>query len=297
MKHTHIVRNVSKSSLSTSLRKNLIAQCLNLEFDSLLETVRKLPVDRLDENFLQLYLAMGVQHAHVPSVDYLWYKYVMTRKVLMVKPSTLCGIGVVSLNGNKPFIPRQLCAHFEQFYGHDGHKWAECRDELLRIKVESFAKTAGARMSFREKWKVFLEDIDNVVDPSLNICVYDFPHLTASLKGADPELLEQLLFHENKIAIKNSSTLPTLLNMILLQDWLSADFKLRIFGAFRDCHRSLGYSDSISIIFRVLRGDLYRSTKFMSYLTSNQMTLPPLGARCFLATTKGERDIPCGGRV
>ncbi|SCU99745.1 LANO_0F03444g1_1 [Lachancea nothofagi CBS 11611] len=287
MKLTQSLKNVSQPGLSLNVRQTLFARCLNLEFDALLCQVKKLPLNQLEEAFLHLFLAKSVQHAHVPSVDFLWYRFVMGRKVLMVKPSMLCGVGAVALNGNKPFIPPQVCTHFENFFGEESGV-DEYRNELLRIKVESFAKSTSCKVSFREKWKIFLEDIDNVVQPNCEIRVRDFPYLTQSLEHADRELLEQLLFHENKISIHNSSSLPLLLNMALLQPKLDADFKIRLFCEFRDTHKSLDYNDSISILFRVLRSDVYRSTKLMQYLTNNCLTVPPLGAKCFLDTTDAQ---------
>ncbi|SCU83723.1 LAME_0C06304g1_1 [Lachancea meyersii CBS 8951] len=285
MRYTYALRNGARmTSLDSDVRQKLIAQCLNLEFDKLLKTVKSLPLDILDESFLHLFLAKSVQHAHTTSIDFLWYRFVMGRKVLAVRPSLLCAIGTVALNDNKPFLPAQLCAHFDFFYGREPGL-EELRNELLRIKVESFAKTTKRSTSFREKWKVFLQDIDSVVSPAYELRVRDFPHLTQALRHAEPELLEQLLFSENKIAIKNDCTLPLLLNMTLMQDGLDPDFKIRMFCGFRDSHRTLDYNDSISILLHTLKGDLYRSSKLMQYLTKHHLTIPPLGARCFLATT------------
>ncbi|CAR30336.1 hypothetical protein ACU8KH_05886 [Lachancea thermotolerans] len=282
MKKSLVLYGPSKELLSADIRRGLFARCLNLEFDSLLNDVRKLPLDRLEESFLHLFLAKSVQHAHVPSVDYLWYRFVMGRKVLMVKPRLLCGIGAVALHGSKPFIPRQLCMHFEKFYGEsDG--LAQYHEELLRIKVESFAKSAGSSISFREKWKVFLEDIDRNVDETCVFRVRDFPYLAESAANADRDLLAQLLFEENKIAIKNRWTLPLLLNLALLQPRLDADFKIRIFSTFYETHKSLDYTDSVCILFQTLRDDVYRSTKLMQFLTERRISLPPLAAKYFMS--------------
>ncbi|CUS21238.1 LAQU0S02e09186g1_1 [Lachancea quebecensis] len=286
MKKGLVLYAPSKELLSADVRRGLFARCLNLEFDSLLTDIRKLPLDRLEESFLQLFLVKSVQHAHIPSVDFLWYRFVMGRKVLMVKPQLLCGIGAVALHGSKPFIPRQLCMHFEKFYG-DKDGLDQYRQELLRIKVESFAKSAGSSISFREKWKVFLEEIDKNVDETCVLRVRDFPYLAESAANADRDLLAQLLFEENKIAIKNRWTLPLLLNLVLLQPRLDADFKTRIFSTFYETHKSLDYADSICILFQSLQNDIYRSTKLMQFLNEQRIPLPPLAAKIFMhGTTK-----------
>ncbi|CEP63051.1 Pet122p LALA0_S07e01310g [Lachancea lanzarotensis] len=280
-----------KSGLDSGTRQKLIAQCLNLDFDHLLQNVKKLPLDRLDENFLHLFLAKSIQHAHIASVDWLWYRFVMGRKVLAVRPTLLCAIGTLALNGNKPFLPSLLCDHFESFYGQEPG-FEKFRNELLRIKVESFAKSnRGSTTTFREKWKVFLQDIDAIVSPACALRIHDFPHLSQSTQDADPELLELLLFSENKIPIKNATTLPLLLNMVLLDDALDIDFKIRLFCNFQESHRTLLYSDSISILLHYVRGDLYRTTKLMQYLTKNHLLIPPRGAKTILATTKAQHTL------
>lgn len=238
----------------------------------------------LKASFLHIFLAKSVQNAHVASVDFLWYRFVMGRKVLAVKPDILCGIGSVALHGNKPFIPPQLCQHFESLYGRDT-TLTEYRDELLRIRVESFAKTTGSSTTFREKWKVFLEDIDNRVNPANSLRVRDFPYLAESVKYADRELLDQLLFSENKLTIKNETTLPLLLNMILLQSKIETDFKIGLFCGFHSMYKTLNHDDSVCILFRLLRGDPYRSNKLMQYLTANFVNVPPFAAKYFLETT------------
>ncbi|SCU81479.1 LAFA_0C05226g1_1 [Lachancea sp. 'fantastica'] len=292
MRYSHVLRYAARNpGLDSATRQKLIAQCLNLDFDHLLQSVKKLPLDKLDESFLHLFLAKSVQNAHVPSVDYLWYRFVMGRKVLAVRPSLLCAIGTLALNGNKPFLPSQLCDHFDYFYGQE-IGFEETRFELLRIKVESFAKSnCGPATTFREKWKVFLQDIDGCVNPACVFRVRDFPHLSQSVRDADPELLEKLLFSENKIPIKNATTLPLLLNMILLDDSLDIDFKIRLFYNFYESHRTLSYNDSISILLHYLQGDFYRTTKLMQYLTKNCLLIPSLGAKSLFAAANAQHSL------
>lgn len=267
--------------LNTEVKRRLYAQCLNRDFDSLLAEVKGIPVSEMEESFVTLYLMKSAQFGHVPSLDYLWHKYVMRHHMIMVNPSLLCDIGNIALQEGKLFIPEQLSSHFMKFYGSN-NEYEQYRYELLRIQVESFAKGTMEKTSFREKWKVFLQDLDHAVEGDFQFSVRDFPHLTQALSGTDRELLLKMLFSEGKVSVCNNSSLPMLLNMILLQEEFELEFKIKLFQNFYTTHRHLNYEDTVTILFKNCKGNGYRSIELMEFVRGNKITMPHLAYKYFL---------------
>lgn len=278
-----------KRLLSDVARNKLYLDCLNGKFDEVLDSVRNAPYE-MDYSFLQMYLSRSCHWGHIDSVSHIWYRYVMRSKVLIIKPSLLCDMSNLALNEGKHFLPEQICEHYKQFYSkytNDGENRL-LEYDLLRIKVESFAKGTSQKTNFREKWKVFLEDVDNYFPTEMEFRVRDYPHLTKSMETAPTDTLMSILFNEGKKNIMNNTTLPLLLNMILLQPQHHISFKTALFERFHQAHRSLNYDDTFTILFRLSKGDGYRLNKLMEYARENQMPrLSALSSKMFL---EGIRD-------
>ncbi|CCD24256.1 Pet122p NDAI_0C05970 [Naumovozyma dairenensis CBS 421] len=261
-----MIRNISGSRryINDDARKRLFLNCLNRNFDQVLTEVRGIPRDEMDSNFLQLYLIKSCQWGHMDSIEYIWYKYVTQWKALTVPPKLLCDIGNICISYNKTYIPKQLYAYFNAVYGKRDNKSLRSKTEdhyaLLRIRVESFAKGTLHTTKFREKWKVYLEDIDN--NPYFNdvtnnhlIKVRDFPYLTQSMNhSCDEETASNILFGENRIAIKNPRSLILFLNMILLQDGtiFSTSFKTSVLKRFQQVYQSMELPNDTLTILKTL---------------------------------------------
>ena len=270
----NVVRyGVFRRFISEDVRKQLYVQCLNREFDEVLTQVRQIPVNEIDYGFLQLYLARSCAWGHIESVDYLWHRYVIKNHILVIRPHILCELSNLALANNKFFVTKQVYEYFGKMYGSKRYdvtllKW---KYELLRIKIESFAKGTGECSTFSEKWKVFLEDMDNALPVTTKFSVRDFSNLGKALHHdietgnvTEPILLE-MLFTEKKISIKNPSTLPLLLNLVLLQPTFSKSFKLGLFKRFYGFHPQLDHDDSVIILCRLLKGDGYNLAEVIDF--------------------------------
>ena len=265
----------TKRFISTDVKRQLYADCLNLKFANVLKVVKETPLDDVDYSFLQLYLAKSCQWGHMESISHIWYRFVMRNNAMTISPHLLCDIGNLALSTGNYFIPEQVYIHFTKYYENDRRYYGydHIKYELIRIKVEGFAKGTGKSTEFREKWKIFLQDMDNILSKDLQYRVRDFPNLTKSLTGTVRSTLISLLFSEGKIAVTNPTSLPMLLNMILLQpesDY-DIDFKLNIFEKFYSTHKSLSFVDSIKIISRCCRNDNYRFKKLNEFLMENNL--------------------------
>ncbi|SCW04312.1 LAFE_0H10770g1_1 [Lachancea fermentati] len=281
-----IFQHQFRRTLTVDVRKRLFAKCLNREFDTLLEEVRSIPIKTLEESFLSLYLTKSVQYAHVPSIDYLWYRCIIRHNLLVVKPQILCDIGNIALQENKFFMVEQLYKHFTIFH-------SKCRSseayklELLRYKVESFAKGTGDSTTFQEKWKVFIEDIDHQISPEWPLSVHNFPYLTSALEDHGRELPLQLLLSEKKLSIRNKWTLPVLLNMIMLHKNVDQEFKMNLFQLFHQRHKHLNYDETLTILFRNCKDEPYRASSLMDFVKKNGLSLTHLAAKFFLRSIQG----------
>lgn len=267
---------VSRRYLSEVTRGALYLDCLNRKFDNVLKVVRSTPAKEMDYAFLQTYLSRSCQWGHIDSVSHIWYRFVMRHNMVVIKPSLLCDIGNLALNEGKHFIPGQLYRYFVKFYGKTltMEQRQAMEYELLRIKVESFAKGTMNKTSFREKWKVFLEDIDHRFPPSMVFRARDFPNLGNSLRHEQYGSLLTLLLGQNKIDINNGSTAPLLLNLILMYSLQGVPIKLDLFEKFHGSHRMLSYDDTLAILLRLCRNDPYDLSKLTKYADDNELMLP-----------------------
>lgn len=270
-----IYQLITKRLMSEATRKALYLDCMNRRFDDVLKAVRNIKAEDMDYAFLQLYLTKSCRWGHIGSVSYIWDKYVLRSNMMTVGPSLLCDMGNLALNESKYFLPPQLYQHYMRFFSYNspGDEGDEVEYELLRIKVESFAKGTMHKTRFREKWKVLLEDMDHRLSPAAKLSVRDFPYLGQGVRFEDNALLMKLLFDQNKLEIKNKSTLPLLLNMILLQGSQTIDSKVSLFEKFHETHRSLDYDDTLTILFRLCKGDGYRLSKLRQLIEDKGLNL------------------------
>ncbi|SCV03931.1 LAMI_0H12090g1_1 [Lachancea mirantina] len=286
MQSTKLMAKQSTVVLGPEVRKRLFKLCLNREFDLVLQELQKVSNRLVEESFLNVYLAKSVQWAHVESIDYLWYRYVMREQRLMVRPQILCDIGNISLDANKSFWPGQLCTHFAKVYGQETH-YRRFGIELLRIKVESFAKSTGEKTSFLEKWNVFLEELDQNVSERHSFSFRDFPHLAKALHCEEAEVVTELLFKETKSPVRNPTTLPMLLNMLILHPHLDPDFKLRLFASFHQKHSTLYYDDTALALLQAYRHEPYRSYALFDFMKCRNIEISAKAVRLFTRNVRG----------
>ncbi|XDT41103.1 Hypothetical protein J6898_02616 [Nakaseomyces glabratus] len=253
------------------VRKQLYLQCLNREFAQVLAKVRGMSTESLDYNFLQMYLGRSCQWAHVPSIDYLWMRFVMKEPLLLVRPQVLCGMATIALNNDKGFLPSQLLKHYTMNYLNKRH--ISYDDPVLyhlnRVKVESFAKGTKDRTTFMEKWKVFLQDIDDKFPTSYKFRIRDYMNLSQASRTATQERLGSMLFDQDQITIKNPTSMSLLLNIILLHKGISTDYKLAIFEQFlRSSNGAALIDDSIQILLRLVDGNSSQLRNLLETLKS-----------------------------
>lgn len=261
---------VCRRFISEDVRKGLYIRCLNREFDQVLSEIRGIPKQEMDYGFLQLYLAKSCQWGHIESVDYLWHKYVLSNHVLVIRPHILCAMSSLALANDKHFIPEQIYQYFIELYGNDTNEdvYLQWKYELLRLKIESFASGTADKTSFSEKWKVLLQDMDQILPISTHFHVRDFPYLIRSVrKDISQDTLVKMLFSQLSINIKNPSTLPLLLNIILLQPQFTKTFKLNLFKNFIETHSQMQYDDSLMILFKLLQQDGYNLSQLIDIMT------------------------------
>ncbi|KAG0667078.1 hypothetical protein C6P44_001880 [Monosporozyma unispora] len=268
-----LLRVHRRNLMSNDLKRELYAQCLNRQFDKLLPTLRQISVEEMDYPLLQLALQQGCRWGHMESIDFIWYKYVKRHNSLLIEPQTLCSMGQIALGEGKSFIAADLYGYYKSIYGK---LWREFRPrefiqweyELLRIKVEMFAKTAVNR-SFSEKWKVFLQDIDHVIPTYCEYSYRDFHYLRKSyeLQKGKSNMLDYL-FEDKEITVTNETTLPLLLNIILLQNEMAPDTRLNLFKRFYTMHSTLPIIDSIEIMAHECNG--YRICEVLDFVSTIQ---------------------------
>ena len=279
--------NQCRNVMTTELRRSLYAQCLNREFDLLLPRLRQIPLEDMDYNLVQLVLRQSCKWGHMGCIDFIWYKYVRRNDSMLIEPSILCEIGEVALGEGKSFIPRDLYTYYKHYYGKlwrkiNPREFTYWEYELLRIKTEMFAKTTINR-NFSEKWKVFLKDMDNYLPNYCEFSFRDFPELVNSYhehynqnnnkigdynNHSDNEILmSKYLFQDKEIIVKNETTLPLLLNIILLQNDIHLDNRINLFNSFYSIHSRLPAEDSILILIHEC--DVYRVCELLDYLLTS----------------------------
>ncbi|GAV52475.1 hypothetical protein ZYGR_0AG04660 [Zygosaccharomyces rouxii] len=278
---------VFKRFLTQSTREQVYLDILNSNFDNALQVVRKIPKKELDYGLLHTFLSKGCQWGHIQSVDYIWYRFVMRLPILIVSPNLLCDIGNLALHEEKGFIPDQLYIHYMKFHGKKKGEHDPYRYELLRIRVESFAKGTMNKTTFKEKWKMYLEDMDSQLPPTAEIKVRDFPFLTKAMGDCTKHEIMELLFTKSGLSVQNRHSLPLLLNMFLLQPKHHMEFKIACFQKFSEVY-SLGLDDSLAILFRQCRNDGYHLSRLMDFAREKGITrLSPVASKAFLEGISG----------
>ncbi|KAL3234624.1 Uncharacterized protein RNJ44_03386 [Nakaseomyces bracarensis] len=260
------------------MSKQLYIQCLNREFDAVLSQVRKTPLEELGHNFLQLYLAKSCQYAHAPSVVYLWNKFVLNKDVLVIKPELLCDMGSIALHSGHLFMPPRLLVHYNRHHTPEGKFVVDPYSyELSRIKVESFAKGTATSKLFKERWKVFLEDIDNKFPLSYNYRIRDYMYLADSIKSTPEDKLTHvadLLFQSKKLLVKNPSSMSLLLNIILTYQGLSISHKVVLFEEFLSkMGAGVQLDDTVSILVDAVQSDRSQLIALMRLLRNSEVSL------------------------
>lgn len=258
--------------------RKLYMQCLNLEFDAVLSQVRVTPPEQLSHSFLQLYLAKSCQYAHAPSVVYLWNKYVLNKSQLVVKPDLLCDMGAIALHSGHHFIPQRLLTHYNLHHTPKGGFVVDSYSyELSRLKVESFAKSTGHSKLFRERWKVFLEDIDNKFPVNNNYRIRDYMYLAKSIETTPEDKLRHvvdLLFQSKKIVVKNPTSMSLLLNIVLSYPSLSISHKFAIFGQFMDIMGvGMQMDDTVAILSDSVKSDRLQLEELMRLMSKSEMVI------------------------
>ncbi|CCK71227.1 Pet122p KNAG_0G01690 [Huiozyma naganishii CBS 8797] len=270
------------------MRRRLYANCLNRNFDEVLAEVREIPFESMDYNFLKVYLAKSCQWGHTESVNHIWYKYVVRKNTLLVDPELLCSIGNLAIYDRKNFMPNDIYKYYVKHYGREETpKNSQWRYELLRIKTESFARTTSTKTNFREKWKVFLQDMDNCLPLITRFRVRDFPNLVESYRDETQDgkdLMVEYLFEEKMVAVKNPYSLPMLLNFMLLETSFSADLKMSLFKRFFTVHQFLPKEDSVMILVRACSNDAYRLNDLFGFC--GDFSLSEMSPRIFQPVKK-----------
>ncbi|CCE63071.1 hypothetical protein TPHA_0D04370 [Tetrapisispora phaffii CBS 4417] len=250
--------------MSEDLRSQLYVQCLNREFDAALENFKSIPVNEMDYSLLKLYMNNSCQWGHFPSIQYIWYKYVMRNQALLIEPSLLCDMANMCVAENQSFMPNQIYMYYKKYYYKDQLSQSlpnnsQIEYELLKAKVESFAKTSKVGTLFQEKWYLFVKEMDNYLSPQVIFKVRDFPLLTESLRDLNIADLKQLLFTNGNIDIKNNSTPALLLNMSLLQpnEIFDDQIKFQLFKRFKEEFPALSLTDSVKILHHKFKDNMY----------------------------------------
>lgn len=256
--------------------KQLYLQCLNREFDAVLSQVRGLPVEQLSHDFLQLYLAKSCQYAHAPSIVYLWNRFVLNKGVLVIKPQLLCEMGSVALHSGHLFIPPRLLTHYNKHHTPKGRFVVDsCSYELSRLKVESFAKGTVSSKLFRERWKVFLEDIDNKFPVTNNYRIRDYMYLADSIRSTPEDKLKyiaDLLFQRKKLVVKNPTSMSLLLNIILTYPALALSHKFAIFDQFLGTMGAgIQMDDTVAILAHAVKTDRLQLEELMRIINKSDI--------------------------
>lgn len=282
-----------RNVMTSELRRSLYAQCLNRDFDLLLPRLRQIPAEDMDYNLIQLVLRQSCKWDHMECINFIWYKYVRRNNSMLIEPNVLCEIGQIALSEGKSFIVRDLYTYYTHYYGKrwrtvNQREFTYWEYELLRIKTEMFAKTI-INKDFSEKWKVFLKDMDNYLPTYCKFSFRDFPELINSYRehyyqnntnqninksskdNSSEILMSKYLFQDKDINVKNETTLPLLLNIILLQNNIHLDKRINLFKTFYNIHPKLSAEESILIL--VHECDAYRVYELLNHLLTNNQDI------------------------
>lgn len=287
----------SRNVMTSELRRSLYAQCLNREFNLLLPRLRQIPSEDMDYTLIQLVLRQSCKWGHMGCINFIWYKYVRRNNSMLIEPNILCEMGQVALGEGKSFMVRDIYTYYTHYYGKlwrriNPREFTYWEYELIRIKTETFAKTT-INKDFSEKWKVFLKDMDNYLPTYCKFSFRDFPELINSYhehyyqnnkdhninkrnnnhsnSNSNEILMSEYLFQDKDIIVKNETTLPLLLNIILLQNNIHLDKRINLFNSFYDIHPRLPAEESLSIL--VHECDAYRVYELLDHLSTNHQDI------------------------
>ncbi|CCH59034.1 hypothetical protein TBLA_0B01900 [Henningerozyma blattae CBS 6284] len=248
------IAKVNKTFLS---RKNPTAN-ISLELRSILHSLQKVPIRKSNSSTIYEYFNACLINRYWLGARFVWYKYVVRSGALTLKPWQLSVLGNMSVAADNYFIPPATVKYYERFGKVNGS--TEYEYFIRRNKVEAFAKGTLEKTQFREKWKVFIQDMDNVLPPTVEYKVQDFPWLVTSLKYqiATEAVLKKLLFGVGtKIQVHNKSSYSLLLSIILLQDLITIDSKVQIFETFAKLHRKVDLADHYKILNKICKKDKF----------------------------------------
>ncbi|AMD22226.1 HGL114Cp [Eremothecium sinecaudum] len=262
-----------------SVRKLMLTKCLNREFDELLKLVKDTDVRHFNTHFLQIYLSRAVQEGHTESAKYIFNKFVLRHKFMIVRPNVLCQLAnLVYYDGKTSFLDSLWRSYLMYFRNLSGPDWDRTKYHLLKLRIESFAR---CDVSFQKKWIKLLETMDEVI-PNQPLSVWDFPNMTSSLKTYHAGALHNMLFDKFANIATNDQAIVLLLDMILLQTHVDEQFKLQLFQRFvqeaqYDKEKSL--NNSITILLYQLSPE--KCKRLIEYLVSKQIAISPKNGRLY----------------
>ena len=235
------------------MRSQILLNSLNGDMPGALALLRQQKQTSMDVELLHTMLARAAALAHANTIAYIWYQHVMPRR-LAVEGRLLCDMAGVALHQDKLFLPAQFLQHYQTMTHHrcTNPESQMIEFELRRVKVEAFARGTMHSTALREKWKVFLQEMDTLPGrPPLRL--RDFPQLVTSMGIATGEREEQAaaleLFERQRLVVKNEWSLPLLLAGILWHVPGPAQAR-RVLAEFIQCYRGLPLVDAEQVIKR-----------------------------------------------
>lgn len=232
----------------------LTRKCLSGQLRELLVEAKEHPIKQFDRTFLQLYLSQATRYSHWPSIDFIWNRFVQKRQLLVVKPNVLCDIAKLSQFENKVGFTRSLLLHYNKFYRFErGLEWDRYKYRLLNVHIEMYSRKTFPRVSFKRKWHAFVTEVDNVL-VQYPMSVWDWPNITYSLENVPMSVMTKWLFNDCKEGVLNDTSIPMLLNMILLQNHVTDTEKLQLLKEFLlkvNCDPSTHLQTTVQIFVHV----------------------------------------------
>ncbi|CAI4523086.1 AEL_collapsed_G0023480.mRNA.1.CDS.1 [Saccharomyces cerevisiae] len=244
---------ITKRLVTTDVRSRILLSSLNGKMSDALVLLRQQQQTSVDVELLHTMLARAAALAHADTIAYMWYQHVMPRR-LPVEGRLLCEMAGVALYQDRLFLPAQFLQHY-QAMNRDRRTSPEdelIEYELRRIKVEAFARGTMHSTALREKWKVFLQEMDTLPgQPPLRL--RDFPQMTKAMGIAlaqqDEQAAALALFGRQPLVIKNEWSLPLLLAGVLWHVPGPAQAR-RVLAEFRQSYRGLPLLDAELVIKR-----------------------------------------------
>lgn len=223
--------------------------------DSVLTRLRGLSISKTNAIFLKKFLDDSLKNKYFLGARYVWYKYVMRSNSIVFTEQELCQLGGLSIENNNSFIPYQICKYYYKFYSKRKYRNIACEYIIKKNKVEAFAMGTFSKTQFREKWKVFVMDLDNKLPVNVVFNVHDFPFLTKSLayQESREKVIHNIVFSQDKkYQVRNKSSLVLILNMVLLQEDIPIPKKFEFFEEIEKNYKTLDFSSSREILSKQL---------------------------------------------